>query len=92
VLTTPFANARFLSSWIYGWGQFIDHDLGLTTTGDTAFNIAVPTGDPSFDPYSTGTQIIPLSRSNYDTTTGNSSNTTAQVVENIVFKPAPPKK
>ncbi len=54
--TAGSGNARFLSDWIYGWGQFIDHDLDLTTTGDTAFDIAVPAGDPSFDPSNSGTR------------------------------------
>ena len=26
-------NTRLLSDWIYGWGQFVDHDLDLTTFG-----------------------------------------------------------
>jgi hypothetical protein len=90
VHTTTVANARNMSSWVYGWGQFIDHDLGLTTTGDTAFDIPVPTGDPSFDPNSTGTQVIPLSRSNYDTTTGTSTPTVAVKVQRIISKPLPP--
>ena len=52
----------------YLWGQFIDHDLDLTNSASPAepFNVAVPTGDPYFDPNGTGTQVIPLNRSNYD--------------------------
>ncbi len=92
VLTTQFSNARSMSSWVYGWGQFIDHDLGLTTTGDTAFNIAVPMGDPSFDPTGTGTQVIPLRRSNYDITTGSATDTVAQKVQRITFKPLAPRR
>src|SRR4029079_6692173 len=60
-------------AYIYAWGQFIDHDLDLTeppTTGKESFNITVPAGDPQFDPNSTGAQVIPLSRSRYDATTG----------------------
>jgi len=26
-------NSRFMSDWVYAWGQFIDHDLDLTTGG-----------------------------------------------------------
>ena len=92
VLTTPFANSRLLSSWVYGWGQFIDHDLDLTTTGDTAFDIPVPTGDPSFDPGNTGTSVIPLSRSNYDSATGASAPTVTEQIVRIVFKAPPPKR
>lgn len=62
---------RLMSAMIYAWGQFIDHDIGLTKTGTTeSFNISVPTGDPSFDPNSTGTQTIALKRSVYDAATG----------------------
>ncbi|HTP26281.1 MAG TPA: peroxidase family protein, partial [Anaeromyxobacteraceae bacterium] len=63
-------NERSMSDWIYAWGQFVDHDLDLTTTGSTAFDIPVPLGDPFFDPDSTGTQVIPLDRSNFDEGTG----------------------
>ncbi|MEI6491286.1 MAG: peroxidase family protein [Verrucomicrobiota bacterium] len=91
-LTTPFANDRLLSSWVYGWGQFIDHDLDLTTTGDTAFDIPVPVGDPSFDPGKTGTEVIPLSRSNYDTTTGSSAPAVTEQVLRIVSQTPPPKR
>lgn len=62
---------RALSAMIYAWGQFIDHDLDLTPTGGTeSFPVSVPTGDPSFDPAGTGTSVIPLSRSQFDPTTG----------------------
>lgn len=63
-------NRRNISDWIYGWGQFLDHDLDLTTGTSESFNIAVPKGDVSFDPESSGNQIIPLRRSRYDITTG----------------------
>lgn len=65
-------SASHLSAFSYLWGQFIDHDLDLTTSASPteSFNVAVPTGDAEFDPFSTGTQVIPLSRSNYDATTG----------------------
>jgi peroxidase len=37
------------SAWLYVWGQFVDHDLGLEATplGTAAINITVPAGDPS---------------------------------------------
>src|SRR5262245_58083150 len=45
-------NARLMSAFIYAWGQFIDHDLDLTSNASPAvpFNIPVPKGDPYFDP------------------------------------------
>src|SRR5262245_36290915 len=56
---------RLMSAMIYGWGQFLDHDLDLTTGASPAerFNIPVPKGDATFDPGGTGTQVIPLNRS-----------------------------
>jgi hypothetical protein len=65
-------NARFLSAYGYLWGQFIDHDLDLTTSAvpTESFNVAVPAGDAYFDPNNTGTQVIALKRSEYDPTTG----------------------
>ncbi len=79
------ASSRDLSNFIYAWGQFIDHDLDLTTSASPreAFNIAVPTGDPQFDPLATGTQIIPLSRSKYDPATGTSTANPRQQVNTI---------
>jgi hypothetical protein len=68
--TGDLVNNRHLSDMVYLFGQFLDHDLDLTTTGTDPMNIAVPTGDPSFDPNSTGTQVIPDTRSNYDPNTG----------------------
>ena len=66
-------NNRNLSDMVYSFGQFLDHDIDLTPTGTTeSINIAVPTGDASFDPTSTGTQVIPDTRSVYDAATGTS--------------------
>ncbi len=70
---------RLLSAMIYAWGQFLDHDLGLTPTGGTEIMaIPVPTGDPSFDPNSTGTQAIYTTRSIFDPTTGTSTSNPRQ--------------
>ena len=89
VLTTTSPNNRMLSSWVYGWGQFIDHDLGLTTSGGEELDIRVPQGDPSFDPTGTGTEVIPFSRSNYDPSTGSASPSVSQKSLGITFKPRP---
>jgi peroxidase len=64
-------NARGASDYIWQWGQFIDHDLDLTLTRlDQPLNIPVPTGDPFFDPFGTGTQVIGFNRSDYVTANG----------------------
>jgi peroxidase len=76
---------RQLSAMIYAWGQFLDHDLDLTPGASPAqsFNVAVPTGDPYFDPNGTGTQTINLIRSLFDTATGTDASNPRQQV-NIV--------
>ncbi len=76
-------NNRDLSAFIYAWGQFIDHDMDLTPSGTTSFNITVPTGDPSFDPAGTGTATIPLNRSITDAATGTSKANPVQQVNTI---------
>src|SRR4051812_2832725 len=78
-------DARGLTAMVYTWGQFIDHDMDLRTSSlpPVAFNIPVPLGDPSFDPAATGTQVIPVSRSGIDPTTGTSAANPAQQVNSI---------
>jgi hypothetical protein len=72
-------NSLGLSDFIYGWGQFIDHDLDLTPAGTTEpDNIPVPKGDPWFDPNNTGTQVIPDFRSIFDPATGTSTDNPRQ--------------
>jgi len=87
--TTTLPNSRNLSDWIYGWGQFVDHDLDLTTSGDVAFDIAVPTGDPYFDPKGTGTAQIYLNRSIYDSASGTSMANVQKQTYTLNYKPKP---
>ena len=63
---------RGLSSFVWAWGQFVDHDISLTPAFKPAqpYNIAVPAGDLDFDPTNLGTVKISLDRSIYDTATG----------------------
>ena len=63
-------DSRQLSGFAYLWGQFLDHDLDLTPTGGDTLQIAIPAGDPQFDPDGTGTKVINTRRSLFDPTTG----------------------
>ncbi len=64
-------NNRMMSGMVYLWGQFIDHDMTLTASSSSEkMSIAVPKGDPSFDPNSTGTKTINTFRSAYNSSTG----------------------
>ena len=62
-------NPQGASDMLWQWGQIMDHDLDLTTPASGVFNIIIPTGDPIFDPNSTGKQIMPLTRSVFDDST-----------------------
>lgn len=86
-------NDRHFTSYTYAWGQFLDHDIDLTpgiskdqqkSSGvSAAFPIVVPAGDQWFDPTSTGTMVIPMTRSAFDTSTGTSSTNPRQQVNFI---------
>lgn len=78
-------NDRDMTAFVYVWGQFIDHDMGLTTSASPTerLPISVPTGDPSFDPNGTGTMTISMSRSNWDAATGTSTANVRQQINSI---------
>lgn len=78
-------NNRDMTAMMYAFGQFLDHDIDLTPDGTPAesFNVAVPAGDPWFDPQGTGTQVIPLNRSVYDPSTGTSASDPRQQINTI---------
>lgn len=62
-----------LSAYTWAWGQFIDHDIVFTpNSADEVMNIAVPAGDPWFDPANTGQAVIPMNRADFDHSSGKS--------------------
>ena len=69
--TQSIVNDRNLTDMVYVFGQFLDHDITRTISGTGDLQpIAVPTGDPQFDPASTGTTTIPFTRSTFVTGSG----------------------
>jgi hypothetical protein len=67
-------NNRNLTDMTYVFGQFLDHDITRTiATTDDSQPIAVPTGDPQFDPTSSGTATIPFTRSTFVPNSGKAS-------------------
>jgi len=58
-------NTAGASSYLWQWGQFLDHDIDETPLTDPGveFNISVPAGDVYFDPFGTGVQEIGMTRS-----------------------------
>jgi hypothetical protein len=67
------ANELELSDFVWGWGQFIDHDVNLNDDDFLEPNdISVPACDPMFDPNCTGTVKIRMFRSLSDPSTGTS--------------------
>ena len=58
-------NSVNVSSFVWNWGNIVDHDMVLTRTGGggATFNIPVPQCDPVFDPRCTGTKILDFQRS-----------------------------
>jgi len=64
-------DARGLSTALYEFGQFLDHDIGLAAGAQAeAFHIAVPAGDPWFDPAASGSKQIFMFRSAFNPATG----------------------
>jgi hypothetical protein len=83
--TSESLNDRGLSAFVYVWGQFIDHDLGLSESEEhgEAFDISVPKGDPWFDPMGTGEAVIPLIRTPVVEGTGTSVDNPAEQFNQI---------
>ncbi|MCW5519453.1 T9SS type A sorting domain-containing protein [Aureitalea sp. L0-47] len=77
-------NELGLSDFIWGWGQFIDHDVNLNDDNfDEPNNIPVPNCEPLFDPDCTGTMTLRMFRSKSDPATGTSINNPRKHINDI---------
>jgi len=79
-------NSFGTSDFLWQWGQFIDHDITLgdsVKSEDRSNDIAVPLGDPFFDPYSTGNQWIRFDRAIFDPMTGTDASNPRQQLNEI---------
>lgn len=66
------ANTFGTSDFLWQWGQFLDHDIGVTDGTEEEADIAVPQGDVYFDPNNTGNATILFNRALFDHDTGTS--------------------
>ncbi len=86
--SAPLFNDTGVSDLFWVWGQFLDHDITLSSAPDPmeVFDIPVPVGDPFFDPMALGTMVIPFNRSGFDPASGTGAdNPRAQVNEITAF-------
>lgn len=74
------------SDYLWAWGQFLDHDISITENSkhdDEDAPIAVPTGDSSFDPTSSGTATIGFTRSEFEPESGSDTDNPREQVNDI---------
>jgi peroxidase len=73
-------NQQSLSDFAYTFGQFMDHDMGLTLDNGPSMPIPVPKGDPIGGPNDTP---LAFQRSNVDPKTGSGPNNPAQQINSV---------
>jgi hypothetical protein len=64
----------------------------FTSSGGEAFNVAVPAGDASFDPFNTGTAVITLTRSDFNEMTGTAAPDVTEKSHKIIYSQRPQRR
>jgi hypothetical protein len=77
------SNKYGLSSLIFTFLQFLEHDITFTEGGGEFAPIFVPQGDPHFDPMNTEMVMIPFSRSGSWEGSGTSTDNPRQQINGI---------
>jgi hypothetical protein len=74
-------SARNTSDFLWAFGVFTNHDIDITEANNPRIelSIAVPQGDPYFDPGHTGIQVIPFGRGKYVPESGTSTDNPRQL-------------
>lgn len=67
-----------ISDFCWVFGQFLDHDIGLTPDGPEDASINIPSGDPYFDPLGTGEASFHVRRNIFNPETGTSADNPRQ--------------
>ena len=77
-------NEKGLSDMVWGWGQFIDHDINLNDDNFSELHaIPIPPCEPLFDPACDSNKTMKMFRSISDTTTGTSVNNPRKFINEI---------
>ena len=66
-------DAEGRSALLFGFMQFLDHDITATPESEEAADIEIPMGDPLFDPFMTGLASMHFTRSEAAAGTGDSA-------------------
>ena len=85
VQSGPMPNATGATDMVWQWGQFLDHDISLTPAASPVetMRLAIPRGDPVFDPFNSGLRTMPFDRSAFDPATGMGADNPREQVNTI---------